>query len=76
MKPCDLAINDIDTYYNNANLSYKCALISLGISGSLYLYDIIWVITKGAINIKESKSLRKQLKQGPVQIQNQSISWQ
>lgn len=67
---------DIDKYYNNANISHKIALISGGISATIYLYDIIWVISKGAKNIKDSKPLRKQLQQGPVQIQNQSISWQ
>ena len=50
--------------------------MSGGISASIYLYDIIWVITKGAKNIKDSKQLRKQLQQGPVLIQNQSISWE
>jgi hypothetical protein len=67
---------DIDKYYNNANISHKIALISAGISASIYLYDIKWVISKGAKNIKDSKPLRKQLQQGPVQIQNQLISWQ
>jgi hypothetical protein len=66
---------DIDKYYNNANISHKIALISGGISATIYLYDIIWVISKGAKNIKDSKPLRNQLRQGPVQIQNQSISW-
>ena len=66
---------DIDEYYTNANISHKLALISGGISASIYLYDIIWVISKGSKNIKDSKQLRKQLQQGPVQIQNQSISW-
>jgi hypothetical protein len=67
---------DIDKYYNNANISNKIALISGGISASIYMYDILWVISKGANNIKYSKPLRKQLKQGPINIQNQSISWQ
>lgn len=67
---------DIDKYYNNANISHKIALISGGISATIYLYDIIWVISKGAKNIKVSKPLRKQLQQGPVQIQNQSLTWQ
>jgi hypothetical protein len=67
---------DIDKYYNNANISHKIALISGGISATIYLYDIIWVISKGAKNLKYSKPLRNQLQQGPVQIQNQSISWQ
>ena len=67
---------DIDKYYNNANTSHKIAIMSGSISASIYLYDIIWVISKGAKNIIDSKSLRKQLQQGPFQIKNQSISWQ
>jgi len=67
---------DIDKYYINANISHEIALISGGISASIYLHDIIWVISKGAKNLKDSKPLRKQLQQGPVQIQNQSILWQ
>jgi len=67
---------DIDKYYNNANMSHKIALVSGGISASIYLYDIIWVISKGAKNLKSSKPLRKQLQQGPVQIQNQPITLQ
>jgi hypothetical protein len=61
---------NIDKYYNNANISHKIAFISGGISATIYLYDIIWVISKGAKNIKDSKPLRKQLQQDPVQIQN------
>lgn len=68
--------SDIDKYYTNANISHKIALISGGISASIYLYDIIWVISKGAKNLKSSKPLRKQLQQGPVQIQNQPITLQ
>jgi hypothetical protein len=67
---------DIDKYYTNANISHKIALISGGISASIYLYDIIWVISKGAKNLKSSKPLRKQLQQAPVQIQNQPITLQ
>jgi len=66
----------IDKYYNNANTSHKIALVSGGLSASIYLYDIIWVFSKGIKNIKESKSIRKQLHQGPVIIQNQPITLQ
>jgi len=71
------AINqtDIDKYYNNANISHKISLIASGISASIYLYDIIWVISKGAKNIKKSKLLKKQLKQGPIQIHNQPLTY-
>jgi tetratricopeptide (TPR) repeat protein len=66
---------DIDRYYNIANQSYKTSLIAGGIAATIYIYDILWVISKGSKNLRESKQLRKQLRQGPIQIQNQSISW-
>jgi hypothetical protein len=67
---------DIDNYYDKANISHKIAISSIGLATTIYLYDIIWVLSKGAKNIKDSRPLRKQLQQGPVQIQNQSITWQ
>ena len=67
---------DIDIFYEKANLSNKIALVAAGLSATIYVSDIIWVFTKGVKNKKSSKLLRKQLKLGPVQIQNQSISWQ
>lgn len=67
---------DIDNYYYKANISHKIAVTSIGLATTIYLYDIIWVLSKGARNIKDSKPLRKQLQQGPIQIQNQSIIWQ
>ena len=39
-------------HYKNANLSHKVALISGGISASIYLYDVIWVFSKGIKNKK------------------------
>jgi NACalpha-BTF3-like transcription factor len=66
---------DIDSYYNNANLTHKIALISAGISASIYLYDIIWVLVRGSKNLKATRSLRRQLQSGPIPLQNQQISW-
>jgi hypothetical protein len=66
---------DMNIYYNNANIGHKIALISGGLSATIYLNDIIGVISKGAKNIKNSRPLRKQLREGPIQIQNQKISW-
>lgn len=60
---------DIDTYYSNANILNKIAIISGGVSVSIYLYDIIWAFSKGCKNIKDSKLIRKQLRKGPVVIQ-------
>lgn len=64
----------IDKYYNSANNSHKVALISIAVTSSIYLYDVIWVFSKGIKNQKETKYLRKQLKQGPIEIQSQLIS--
>ena len=47
----DLSLMNI--HYKNANLSHKVALISCGISASIYLYDVIWVFSKGRKNIKK-----------------------
>ena len=67
--------SDSAVHYDNANLSNKVALVSGGISASIYVYDIFWVLSKGAQNKKRSKLLRKRLKKGPVQVQNQKILW-
>ena len=67
---------DMNIYYNNANIGHKIALISGGLSTTIYLNDIIGVISKGAKNIKTSKALRQQLFEAPVIIQNQKISWE
>ena len=66
---------EIDKFYNNANLSHKISLISGGISASIYLYDIIWVFSKGVQNLNRTKSLRNQLKYGPIKIQSTPIQW-
>ena len=66
---------EIDKYYNNANISHKIALLSGGLSASIYLYDIFGALSQGAKNLKLSKALRMRLKQGPVQIQKKSLQW-
>ena len=64
---------DIDKYYNNANTSHKVYLVSGALSASIYLYDIVWALSKGSKNKKQSKPLRKQLSKGPILIQKQPI---
>lgn len=66
---------EIDKYYNIANISHKISLISTGISASIYLYDIFWVISNGSKNIKRSKQLKYKLKQGPISILKEPILW-
>ena len=64
----------INKYYNIANNSHKTSLILSGLSATIYLYDVIWVFSKGIKNKKEAKYLRKQLNLGPIEIQNQLIN--
>jgi len=66
----------IDKLYINANLSNKISLVSASISGSLYFYDILWVLSKGIKNIKRSSTLRNSLKKGPIVIQNDILTWE
>ena len=66
----------INKYYNIANNSHKTSLILSGLSATIYLYDVIWVFSKGIKNKKEAKYLRKQLNLGPIEIQKQLISIQ
>lgn len=54
---------DIDKYYGNANTLHKIALISGGVSATIYVYDIIWAFSKGCKNRKLSKPIRKMLNQ-------------
>ena len=65
-----------EKYYENYTLGYNSALISGSIAATFYLYDILWVFSKGIKNLKESKSLRQQLQKGPIKIENQSITIQ
>jgi len=55
-----------EDHYRNANLANKLFLISGGVSACIYLNDLIFVIRKGINNDQKSRSLRKELKNGPV----------
>jgi tetratricopeptide (TPR) repeat protein len=52
--------------YDEANLKHKISLVSFGLAGSIYLSDLIATLSIGSKNRKESASIRKKLKQGPV----------
>jgi len=53
-------------HYRNANLANKLFLISGSVSACIYLNDFIFVVTRGIKNDHRSKSLRKELKNGPI----------
>ena len=67
--------SDIDRYYQNANFSHQLALISAGVSATIYLYDICWVWSRGLKNKRESKVLRKSLRKGPITVDNNKVNW-
>ncbi len=64
---------DIDDYYKNANVSNKVYLLSGSIAASIYIYDIIWVFSKGIKNKIDTKYLRRQLRKNPIEVQSQTL---
>ena len=62
------------TLLENARIAETMATVFGGISATLYIYDILWAFSKGIKNIKQSRPIKRSLKNGPVQIQNQPIS--
>ncbi len=65
----------IDDYYVKANNAHKVALISAGISASIYLYDIGWVLSKGTKNRKQSRQLRNSLNGPKPIIQSEKVKF-
>jgi hypothetical protein len=65
---------EIDKYYKTSNISNKISIASGGLAAYIYLHDIIWVFSKGIKNQNETKFLRKQLRNGPIEIQTQPIT--
>ncbi len=69
-------LNDSDSYYNLANRSHQLSLICGGISAGIYVTDVVWVIARGCQNLKKSKGLKNQLRQGPVEVINQALKFE
>jgi tetratricopeptide (TPR) repeat protein len=69
-------LKDIDSYYNLANRSHQVSLICGGISAGIYITDVVWVFARGCQNLKKSKVLKNQLKQGPVEVINQALKFE
>jgi hypothetical protein len=66
---------DMNKFYNNANLGRKITLASAVFSTSIYIYDFLWVFSKGCKNIMQSRSLKKRLRNENINIENQNILW-
>ena len=64
----------MDNYYKKANFTNRLSIVAGGIATSIYIYDILWVLSKGIKNNKHAQILINQLKHAsPINIQNQSM---
>ena len=59
-----------DEFYTNANSSNKVFLIAGGLSATIYVTDVLWVLNRGKKNKKATKAFRKQLRNTPFVIHN------
>ena len=66
--------SESEQYYNKSNNLHKISLFSGGVAATIYLYDIIWVFSKGNQNLKKSKNLREQVKEKPIEITKPDIT--
>lgn len=60
-------------YQKNSDILKYCTYAGAGISGVIYISDIINAFSKGVKNKKQSKELRKALKKSPIDISNENI---
>jgi hypothetical protein len=65
--------SESEQHYNKSNTLHKISLFSGGFAATVYIYDVIWVFSKGNKNLKNSKILRDQLKEKPIKISNKDI---
>jgi len=61
--------------YTTANNMYKLALISAGITATVYIYDVFWAFGRGIKNVKDAKKINNQIKGGNPIIQSQNLSF-
>ena len=63
----------LDKHYTAANLYTNTSLAMFSCSATIYVYDVIFVLSKGCKNLYESKGLRKSLKQAPILVKSEEI---
>ena len=63
-----------DSHYNAANLYTNTSLVLYSVSASIYVYDVLYVFSKGWKNIYQSRSIRKSLRKGPIIVKSEEIS--
>jgi hypothetical protein len=64
---------DMDSYYKKANKNNQISLTAAGISATLYIYDLAWVIKRGLKNKSDSKWFRESIKNHPKKVTHQPI---
>jgi tetratricopeptide (TPR) repeat protein len=64
----------LDKHYAAANLYTNTSLAMFSFSATIYVYDVIYVFSKGCKNVYESKGLRKSLKNAPILVNSEEIS--
>jgi len=57
-----------DEFFTNANSSNKVFLVAGGLSATIYVTDVLWVLNRGKKNKKATKAFRKQLHKTPFAI--------
>ncbi len=62
------ASNTGANHYNNANLANQAFVASGGVAASIYIYDFIWVFSKGVKNLSLSKAYKNNIKNNPIKV--------
>jgi tetratricopeptide (TPR) repeat protein len=63
-----------DQHYANSSVYTNTSLALFSLSASIYVYDVIYVFSKGWKNIYESRSIRRSLRNGPIVVKSEEIS--
>lgn len=59
---------EAEKFYETANIANKVFLLSIGITGVIYIHDFFWVFGKGIKNNNQSKEFKSKLKNGSIKV--------
>ena len=63
-----------DKHYAAANLYTNTSLAMFSLSATIYVYDVIYVFSKGCKNVYQSRGLRGSLRNSPIVVKSEEIS--
>ena len=63
-----------DKHYIAANLYTNTSLAMFSLSATIYVYDVIYVFSKGCKNVYQSRGLRRSLRNSPIVVKSEEIS--